>query len=401
MRKILIGIGLLLFPLTGWAGGGGGWPAAYEVYTPGNRTDTAPPRGYQPCYLSHYGRHGSRYLLSEDEFSFMALWDTLSVKGGGLTPEGRALREGLESILAEHERMFGILTQKGSLQHRGIGSRVARRFPGIFRKPRTRIRCISSPAQRCLQSLANFSLGLCSEAPQCSFTILTGPRYYDIISARMDDSAWRRIAQRMKDSVIRTEALPLFRQDRFFKTPEYWEVSDAALVALYSGIYTVGAAATGLDSAREDWLPRFFTEAQLAVFLRAEEIYDRQVFLTSSEAGNPRIDKTAKPLLRDIVARADEALSSGDIAADFRFGHDSGLLPLIALTGLSADGPFCMAENLQMVFYKNKKGEVLVKFLFNEEEITLPALRPVKACYYAWPEVKAYFEHTLENQIKG
>ena len=24
---------------------------------------TAPPKGYEPIYLSHYGRHGARYLL--------------------------------------------------------------------------------------------------------------------------------------------------------------------------------------------------------------------------------------------------------------------------------------------------------------------------------------------------
>ena len=56
-----------------------------------------------------------------------------------------------------------------------------------------------------------------------------------------------------------------------------------------------------------------------------------------------------------------------------------------------------MAENLQLVFYRNKKGAVLVKFLFNEEEVSLPALRPVKACYYAWPEVRAYFEFLCEK----
>jgi len=46
-----------------------------------------------------------------------------------------------------------------------------------------------------------------------------------------------------------------------------------------------------------------------------------------------------------------------------------------------------MAANLQMVFYKNDKGSVLVKFLHNEREVRLPI--PSKyAPYYEWEEVK-------------
>ena len=30
---------------------------------------TAPPAGYVSVYISHYGRHGSRYLLSEQDYT--------------------------------------------------------------------------------------------------------------------------------------------------------------------------------------------------------------------------------------------------------------------------------------------------------------------------------------------
>ena len=390
MCKILIGVWLLLLPLSVRAGGPEHWPGAYEVYAPGKLADTPPPRGFSACYVSHYGRHGSRYLLSEDEFACLAQWDSLAVRGGGLTAEGAALREGLEHIRTEHARMFGILTGKGSGQHRGIGERLARRFPSAFRKKAPLVRCISSPAQRCLQSMANFTLGLCRVAPACSFDLRTGQRYYDIISTRMDDSAWRATAQHREDSVLRTELLPLVDAGRFFRNPEGLSGAEESLLQALSGIYTIGCAATGLDSPYEDWLPRFFSAEQLAVFRHAEEVYDARLFL---HPDNPRIHKTAVPLLRDFLTRADEALRAGNIAADLRFGHDSGLLPLIALTGLSANGQFCMAENLQLVFYKNKTGEVLVKFLFNEEESALPALQPETGCYYTWPAVRQYFEN--------
>ena len=48
------------------------------------------------------------------------------------------------------------------------------------------------------------------------------------------------------------------------------------------------------------------------------------------------------------------------------------------------------ATNLQMVFYKNRKGVVLVKFLANEEETPIPELKACSGPYYRWEDVKEY-----------
>ena len=41
----------------------------YYAY-PGPRADglTPAPKGYKPVYISHYGRHGSRYLVSKSDY---------------------------------------------------------------------------------------------------------------------------------------------------------------------------------------------------------------------------------------------------------------------------------------------------------------------------------------------
>ena len=94
------------------------------------------------------------------------------------------------------------------------------------------------------------------------------------------------------------------------------------------------------------------------------------------------------------------------VAADLRFGHDTGLLPFIGHIGLEGmDGrpdwksvssvwntsvSMCMGSNIQMVFYKNKAGNVLVKILYNEKETTIPALKAVSGPYYEWSDLKAY-----------
>ena len=95
-------------------------------------------------------------------------------------------------------------------------------------------------------------------------------------------------------------------------------------------------------------------------------------------------------VLRNILEKADEAIADGRIAADIRFGHDSGLLPLMTLIGTEGfdrqlppasawdegwhnSDRIPMASNLQMVFFKDAKGRVLVKFYYNERETSLPA----------------------------
>ena len=49
-----------------------------------------------------------------------------------------------------------------------------------------------------------------------------------------------------------------------------------------------------------------------------------------------------------------------------------------------------MCTNVQMVFYRNRQGEVLVKFLRNEQETTLTRLQPWKGPYYKWSELRPY-----------
>jgi len=102
----------------------------------------------------------------------------------------------------------------------------------------------------------------------------------------------------------------------------------------------------------------------------------------------------------------------GTPAADLRFGHDTHLIRLLALMQIEgcsnqeADmekfhlawqdyrvSP--MGANLQIIFYRDKKNDILVKFLLNECEVTLP-LKNKTAPYYSWKEVKTFLAGVLE-----
>jgi hypothetical protein len=54
-----------------------------------------------------------------------------------------------------------------------------------------------------------------------------------------------------------------------------------------------------------------------------------------------------------------------------------------------------MAANIQLVFYRKEgSDDVLVKFLFNENETSIPVATDC-APYYHWADVKRYWEGHL------
>jgi len=127
----------------------------------------------------------------------------------------------------------------------------------------------------------------------------------------------------------------------------------------------------------------------------------------SVEAGAERVPM-ARTAVEDIVAKADEAIATGEYAADLRFGHDFPLMALASYLGIEGVGErysveeVCdnwlgfwnipMASNLQLIFYRNGAGHVLVKFLYQEQERKLRGLEPVEGPYYDWETVKANLE---------
>ena len=56
-----------------------------------------------------------------------------------------------------------------------------------------------------------------------------------------------------------------------------------------------------------------------------------------------------------------------------------------------------MASNLQIIFYRNKSNDVIVKFLYQEQETRLRGLEPFYGPYYKWETVKANLEGYKRN----
>jgi len=132
-------------------------------------------------------------------------------------------------------------------------------------------------------------------------------------------------------------------------------------------------------------------------------------------AGNEVVISNAKPLLKNIVESADEAINHPENVATLRFGHDGNVIPLIALMqienfNVSVSDPaelykyWCnfktapMAGNVQIVFFKKEKGDgdILVKILLHEKEVHIPVPTNMFP-YYKWEDVRNYFMNRIEK----
>ena len=96
--------------------------------------DTPAPRGYKPFYVSHYGRHGSRYETSASFANALLAnlhkADSLSL----LTATGEALYRDVQAISDEHKDMDGMLTPRGGREHQMLATRMAGRYPSVFKQ---------------------------------------------------------------------------------------------------------------------------------------------------------------------------------------------------------------------------------------------------------------------------
>lgn len=85
---------------------------------------TPAPAGYEPFYVSHYGRHGSRYMTDDDAYKYvLGKMDTAQVRGW-LTEKGKEVYERLKVAAADAYHRDGDLTRLGGRQHRAIAHRL-------------------------------------------------------------------------------------------------------------------------------------------------------------------------------------------------------------------------------------------------------------------------------------
>jgi len=375
---------------------------SYEFYP---LRDTPAPKGYKPFYVSHYGRHGSRSNWGGKAYE--DLIRTLEVgKGLGiLTPGGDSLRLEARRVLEIYDGMDGRLSQRGVREHAALAERLYHRYPEVFEGEKN-VRAYSSTVQRCIISMNSFTNSLIRQNTKLNIRLDTGEQFMKYLD---NEQGWQQLT-----SAGMREAMEWVRQmpdDTLGVLPKLFTDVDKALTfvdsprRLTENVFNTAVVAEDFD-----------IEENLYRFLPFDAIYRRWAqnnlmlymgHCNSATSGAQRVP-LAQSCVEDIVKKADECIATGAYAADLRFGHDYPLMALVSYLGIEGVGDrlevsevcdkwfgfwnICMASNLQIIFYRNDAGDVLVKFLYQEQERLLRGLEPYTGPYYKWETVKANLE---------
>ena len=371
---------------------------------------TPSPAGYEPFYISHFARHGARYCTSE--YDTLRGWLEQAAEAGVLTGDGEAFRTRYKAFYEKVKYCKGNLTGVGKAQHRAIAERMFQRFPAVFDGP-THVEAVSTESARVIMSMWSCLSRLEALDPDIDLHADASARYaswlqpslssnpYLIKGAFSCGEAARKAEEAYFDRTVPWKEIA----GRFFTSPDVLEevlkTTPGKFIEILHGVVT---GTYCLDEDRGCFDDVFTPEEIHLVWKGLSAGYFRD--MARFEGSESRVLDYAAFTLGQMIESADADIASGDTRLRLRFGHDSGIAPLLVLLDTDGRGratasfeeslaifpsyDIPMAASLQLVFYRNAGGEILVQALVNEREATLP-LQPVSGPYYRWSDFKEHF----------
>ena len=300
----------------------------YYEYAPSALTKA--PKGYKPFYISHYSRHGSRWLISREDYQRPMSILQEEYKRGNLTVLGEDVMRRLEIVCKAAESRYEELTVKGAEQQRGIAQRMYSNYPDVLGHD-AKVRARSTIVIRCILSMNAFTNALagCNKALQIDADASKHDMYYmnwydpEHIVPDKDLKA-------VTDSINKANIHPERFMGSIFKNPE--GICDA----LYSDIYMICGNVQGTSVSDVSFWDLFTTDELYSLY------YCSNAGWYFNHGNSPAKDNmrpfVQSNLLRTIIAQADDAIGGGEYAADLRFGHDGNLSSLVTLMNLNGLG---------------------------------------------------------------
>ncbi len=389
----------------------------YYAYPAPQKLLSPSPEGKKPFYLSHYGRHGSRYLIDKNEY-----YNTLDIfrkaaEKGCLTEKGLEVMEKIAMMCSESDNRYGELTELGAMQHHQIAHRMYERFPEIF-SDSVWIDAKSTVVIRCILSMENELLELNTLNPKLKFKhdASNHDMYYmnfndrQLVEKRSNEETRAFIGKWEKENLHPENTLKLL----FTNLAYISEIAD--LKNLYTELFQLANIIQNSELRYKISLYDIFSEQDIYSLWQRQNIGCFCDYGSNSLNGGKQ-PFTQRNLLRKIIEEADSCIALPRPGATLRFGHETMVLPLTCLLNLNGYGEtmhpsvltgkdnqwanyriFPMGCNIQFVFYREnpEDSDVWVKVLLNEEEASLP-IDPVQGCYYRWTDVRAYYVGLLDS----
>lgn len=374
---------------------------------------TPAPAGYEPFYATHYGRHGARYMTGDKEYKYtIGRMDTAQTLGL-LTAYGKEVLQRLNIAAANAHHRAGDLTQLGARQHRAIAHRLMVNYPSLMSQP-LHVKANSSTVRRCMLSMANF----------CQEMLIMNPNL-DITMDASEHDMYYMIAN---DSIV----IPKSEKD-----DELYEKLDSFRHKMLNGRHQFELLFTNPEAAGKFIDNYKFTDALWNIAadmyclpelnLSFNDLFTDDEFIDGFRSYNAswclweglmpgaQPNQYAHfPLLVNFLDEADLMIRSGKSGVRLRFGHDSTVLPFAYILGLkeamqgtddmeNLHNHFAlyrlipMAANIQLIFFRKQgSDDILVKFLMNENETSIP-IQTDSYPFYHWKDVESYYRNMLKE----
>lgn len=389
----------------------------YMAY-PGPRQQelTPAPDGMKPFYISHYGRHGSRFHSKPSIYNAPLLTLQRADSLGKLTPMGQDVARRLLRISKDAENRWGDLTPLGVQQHREIAYRMFHRFPEVF-EGKTDIDARSTGVGRCILSMENALVQLIRLNQRLKVHHNATHRDMDYLNlqdkrlfALKNNKASLKLYNKYFKRYMRNEHL---MQSLFNDTAYVNHQVNAADLALQ--LLNVAAIMQNTELGKEVTLYDIFTEEEIYNMWKIGNVRWYVGWGGSTVNGGVQ-PFSQRNLLRRMIQDADSCILKKRPCVQLRFGHETVLLPLVCLLDINGYGValddleqleekgwvnyriFPMAANLQFIFYRRdpEDRDVLFKVLLNENEAALP-LPTDNPPYYKWSDFRDYYLQKLDS----
>lgn len=391
----------------------------YNIYPdsiPDNLTPA--PKGKRPFYISHYGRHGSRYINKRSGYDIPYKMMSMANDVNELTPTGIRVYKEMNVILEDSEDRWGDLTALGKIQHMMIARRMFKRFPEVFADSVT-VAARSTVVPRCIMSMEVAMLELAQHNPKLNITMDASKStqwYMNHQDPLLRKSKLTPQAQKAYDAYIANRMGNSRMMEQLFKNPDVVkELVDESFFNYY--LMKMGLFLQNTHPEFKPYLMELFTAKDFYNMWQIDNVlwYMKYGFCPLNGGDYPY---SQRHLLRQMIADADSCIRLKQPGAQLRYGHDTVLLPLACLLGINgydlqttdlgeiekrgwSSSVFPMGGNVQFVFYRSSPADrdVLFKVLLNEQEATLP-IRTDCAPYYHWKDFRRYYLRKLRQYEK-
>jgi multiple inositol-polyphosphate phosphatase / 2,3-bisphosphoglycerate 3-phosphatase len=397
------------------------------LYKSPDQKYTPAPKGYEPVFINHVGRHGARHLTKDVKSSFayklLAKADSLN----SLTEQGSQLKKMLIALQKIEKGSTGFISAEGKDELRGLGERMYLNYPNVFNNNSV-LNVDITKEIRTTQSAQAFLGGLNSKLNDTVSATFHNDdvdlRFYDLSPAyktfegSVDDNEAMRAIAKTND----LEAINSVIISRIFTGEVLTELNKDQRAKFVSDVFGFATIVHSLAAEikqkgyelKDLGFETLFTCNDLHSLGEIDSFNENLKKGPGQDLNGIQV-RVAAPLLVNFINTADEFIKTGKSDVRLRFAHAETIAPFAALLQLAsadktidisgkgnaswnASAIIPLSANIQWVFYKRKGTPgYLVKILLNEKEEKIDGLVTKTFPYYQWNNIKAFYTLKLKS----